>query len=122
MRLLSDEEADHSASRKALSGQARQLPAVLDPSPPRCQRRCTGQPVSPLLKKSQGERLSLIAARNRWMAADDARNLLLERLGLIERVGDGRLHPLHGHPIVAWRITDAGMSALSDIRDVSRLS
>lgn len=78
-------------------------------------RRATGQPVSELLKKTQGKRLGLIAARNRAMAADDARNLLLERLGLIKRTGHVWPHRLRGYPVVEWTITEAGMNALSDI-------
>lgn len=77
-------------------------------------RRRTGQAVSDLLKRTQGERLALIGVRNREMAADDTRNLLLERLGLIQRIGGPRLHHLRGHPIVEWTITEAGKTALSE--------
>lgn len=77
-------------------------------------RRRTGQAVSDLLKKTQGERLALIGARNREMAADDTRNLLLERLGLIQRIGGPRLHHLRGHSVIEWTITAAGMTALSE--------
>ncbi|MGU3545840.1 hypothetical protein [Methylobacterium sp. A52T] len=70
--------------------------------------------MSDLLKRTQGERLALIGARNREMAADDTRNLLLERLGLIQRIGGPRLHHLRGHPIVEWTITEAGKIALSE--------
>ncbi|WP_457106871.1 hypothetical protein [Methylobacterium sp. P5_C11] len=68
------------------------------------------------MKKTQGERLSLIGTRNRSMAADDARNLLLERLGLIERIGDVRSHRLGGHSVIEWGITDAGLAALLEIK------
>jgi len=78
-------------------------------------RRPTGQPVSELLKKTQGQRLGLIATRNRAMAADDARNLLLERLGLIARTGDAWPHHLRGYLVVEWTITDAGLTALSEV-------
>jgi len=79
-------------------------------------RRRTGEQVGALLKRTQDERLSLIAARNRTMAADDVRNLLLERLGLIERIGVAWPHPLRGQFVVAWTITDAGLSALAEAR------
>lgn len=49
------------------------------------------------------------------MAADDARNLLLERLGLIERTGRAWPHRLRGYTVVEWSITDAGMKALADV-------
>ena len=78
-------------------------------------RRARGQPVSALLKRTQGERLRLIGARSRAMAVDDARNLLLERLGLIARVGGARPHPLRGHSVIAWTITEAGRAALAEI-------
>ncbi len=93
----------------------------VDPShpEPRCPRRRKGQPVSALLKKTQGERLRLIATRSRAMAADDVRNLLLERLGLIARIGDVRPHPLRGHSVIAWTITDDGRVALSEIGSVT---
>ncbi len=77
-------------------------------------RRRTGQAVSDLLKKTQGERLALIGARNREMAADDTRNLLLERLGLIQRIGGPRPHHLRGNSVIEWTITEAGMTALSE--------
>jgi hypothetical protein len=92
---------------RARSGVAAVEPAVL--------RRSRGQPVSALLKRTQGERLRLIEARSRAMAADDARNLLLERLGLIARVGGARPHPLRGHSVIAWTITEAGRAALAEI-------
>ena len=79
-------------------------------------RRRTGEQVGALLKRTQDARLSLIAARNRTMAADDVRNLLLERLGLIERNGVAWPHPLRGQSVVEWTITDAGLSALAEAR------
>jgi hypothetical protein len=79
-------------------------------------RRRTGQQVGTLLKRTQNARLSLIAARNRTMAADDMRNLLLERLGLIERTGFAGPHPLRGQSVVEWTITDVGLSALAEAR------
>ncbi len=89
---------------------------------PGCGRRRTGQPVSALLKKSQAERLDLIGVRNRIMAADDGRNLLLERLGLIARIGPARPHRLRGVDVIEWTITAAGIAALQAIRSTNCLS
>lgn len=102
--------------KRSASQAARPSRVGPDHSETRCIRRCTGQPVSAILKKTQGERLSLIGERNRSMAADDTRNLLLERLGLIQRIGEGRLHPLRGHPVIEWTITDLGLTALLELR------
>lgn len=115
----SDAQAIDGLLQSAAPRKARPSRVGPDQLHPGCRRR-TGQPVSALLKKTQGERLRLIGTRNRAMAIDDARNLLLERLGLIQRLGAPRLHHLRGHPLIEWTITDAGMAALSEIRAATR--
>ncbi|WP_331291961.1 MULTISPECIES: hypothetical protein [Methylobacterium] len=110
----SDARSVERSSQGPASREVRRSRVGLDHSDPGCQRRRTGQAVSDLLKKTQGERLALIGTRNREMAADDTRNLLLERLGLIRRIGDPHLHRLRGHPLIEWTITEAGRTALSD--------
>ncbi|MEE7501945.1 hypothetical protein [Methylobacterium mesophilicum] len=95
--------------------EARRSRGGLDRSGPECSRRRTGRAVSALLKRTQADRLALIGARDRAMAADDPRNLLLERLGLIRRIGDPRPHHLRGQALIDWTITEAGTRALRDI-------
>lgn len=64
------------------------------------------------LSKTQRETLERLLSGSRAWEASDVSNLLLERLGYMQRVGAPRPHRLASHTVIEWAITDAGRAVL----------
>lgn len=71
------------------------------------------------LSRSMLRQLSAFAKQNRQHQANNAENLKLESLGLIERVGTAGLLRLTGAPAIEWTITPAGRTALQSARETA---
>lgn len=64
--------------------------------------------------KTQRDRLRLIATGPRDYRADDRINLMLEKRGLIRRIGTARIGRFMRQPALRWEITAQGLAVLSE--------